>query len=60
MAKIEFTIKNGEVFIEIFGVEDASCEDITKVFQEELGAVVEHHEKQQEWVELDQISISES
>ena len=53
MAKIEFTIKNGEVFIEIFGVEDASCEDITKVFQEELGAVVEHHEKQQEWVELE-------
>jgi len=60
MKRIEFKIKDGEVSIEVFGVEDASCEDMTRIFQEELGAVVERHEKPQTYQELDSINLFET
>lgn len=55
--RLKFTVKDGQVHIEAFGIEDASCEDIIRVFQEELGVVIDSHEKEQEYVELDTLTL---
>lgn len=60
-AEITFKInKDGEVEIEVFGIQDASCEDITRCFEEALGTKVEINRKEQPYFELDGIEIHET
>lgn len=59
MAIIKFYIKNGEVKIEVDGVIGETCKNITKVFEERLGTILEVNEKPEyyEVVEQNQIEI---
>jgi hypothetical protein len=59
MAIIKFHIKNGEVKIEVDGVIGETCKNITKVFEERLGTILEVNEKPEyyEVVEQNQIEI---
>lgn len=61
MRRLKFSIREGKVSIEVFGVHDASCEDLIRIFQQELGTVEQEYAKEQEFFEIDgtQIQIVE-
>lgn len=52
-AEIEVRIKNGKVSIEVSGVDDASCADITRALEQDLGEVEDIQRKPEYYVELD-------
>lgn len=53
-AKIKFKIdRDGNVDIDVSGVEGASCADITRAFEEALGEVKEVQRKPNFYVELE-------
>lgn len=47
--------KNGEVHLDVEGVNDASCEQLTQAFEKELGTVEDVQHKPEFYVELDDI-----
>lgn len=54
MATIKFVVdKEGQVHIEVDGVEGASCADLTRIFEERLGVKVDVQEKPEYYCELD-------
>jgi len=58
--EITFRIdKAGNTHIDVQGVEDASCEEITRAFEEALGTKVEVQRKPEYYVELDGIKVYE-
>jgi 5'(3')-deoxyribonucleotidase len=50
-----FISKDGKISIDVKGVEDASCVELTKVLQESLGEVEDIDRKPQFYQELDSI-----
>ena len=54
-ATIEIFIKDGKINIEVSGVSDASCADITAALEKELGEVENVQHKPEYYVELDDI-----
>jgi len=54
-AEIEVRIKKGKIAIEVSGVDDASCADITRALEQDLGEVEEVQRKPEYYVELDGI-----
>jgi hypothetical protein len=55
MATIEVRIKNGEAHIDVLGVTDASCAELTRHLESALGTVEECQRKPEYYVELDGI-----
>jgi hypothetical protein len=61
MALITFKIdKQNKVHIDVSGVEDASCEDITRAFEEALGVKTDIQRKPNYYVELDTLKVYEN
>jgi len=61
MAEISFRIdKKGNVHIDVAGVADASCEDITRAFVDGLGVEEEVQRKPLEYHELDGLQVFET
>lgn len=61
MARIVFEIdEEGNVVVEVSGVRDSSCRNITAAVERALGVKVRSRSKPQEFVELDQITIREN
>lgn len=62
MARIQFTIRpDGEVEIDVSCASGASCEDITKAFEEGLGGeVTERDRKPEYWHEVELVEAHES
>ncbi len=58
MATIEVRIKEGKTSIEVSGVEDASCVDLTRILQEALGTVENLQTKPEYFIEMEDMSIS--
>ena len=56
-AYIDIVIKNGKVSIEVEGIEDASCADITRLLEEQLGIVDDVHQKPQYYQVLEEMEI---
>lgn len=54
-AEIEVRIKNGKISIEVMGVSDGTCADITRALESALGTVEEVQRKPEYYVELDGI-----
>lgn len=57
MAVIEVKIKDGKIAIEVSGVEDASCAELTKTLQEQLGTTTDVQEKPEYFVELEDMQL---
>lgn len=54
-AKIDIVIKDGKIALEVSGVEDASCEQLTKALEQALGEVEEVNHKPEYWALLDPV-----
>jgi hypothetical protein len=61
MATIQFRVdKQGQVHIDVSGVHDASCADITRAFEEALGIKVDVQQKPEFFIELEGTKVYES
>jgi hypothetical protein len=52
---IEIRIKKGQIHMDVEGVHDATCADITKVLEQALGVVEDVQRKPEYYVELDNL-----
>lgn len=53
--QIQIVIKNGKIDMEVLGVSDASCSDLTQALSSALGTVEDVQHKPEFYVELDGI-----
>jgi len=52
-AEIEVRIKNGKISIEVSGVDDATCADITQALESNLGEVEDIQRKPEYYIEME-------